>query len=172
MTKTPILIATVVLVLSTYASDDDKFLSQGRNRLNAVHARQSDVHDHDVGPVRAKTFHRLFAFFHFGNQFDVDEGTLFFDLAQPMNPNINATLTTEKPMQSGDSSTRETITLTVTGRAQEPDVNLTSSPTGLSQTEIAQLLTFGQIRGGGAGAARGGSSRSSAPTAARSSGCS
>jgi hypothetical protein len=72
-----------------------------------------------------------------GNQFDVETGKLFFDASEPMNPTVDATLTTRKPMAVGDEP--ETITLTVTGRAFEPTVNLTSSPSNLSQSQIAEL---------------------------------
>jgi transcriptional regulator with XRE-family HTH domain len=41
----------------------------------------------------------------------------------------------------------ETITLAIRGRATAPSVTLTSSPTAMSQTEIVELLTYGQLRG-------------------------
>jgi autotransporter translocation and assembly factor TamB len=85
-------------------------------------------------------------YFFLGSQFSVDEGRLFFDNAEPNNPTVDATLTTEKATEGG----RETITLNVTGRAFEPKVTLTSEPGALSQSEIVQLLTFGQLGGGAA----------------------
>ena len=60
---------------------------------------------------------------------------------------MEATLTTEKVLPS--SGTRETITLTVSGRALMPTVTLTSAPTALTQGEIVSLLTYGQLSGGG-----------------------
>jgi len=82
-------------------------------------------------------------YYFLGNQFDIQSGTLFFDRSEPMNPTVNATLTTEKTL--GGDKTPETVTLTVTGRAFEPTVTLTSSPSNLSQSEIASLLTYGQL---------------------------
>ena len=85
-------------------------------------------------------------YYFLGNQFDVETGRLFFDASEPMNPTVDATLTTRKPSPDLDESEPETITLTVTGRAFEPTVNLTSSPSNLSQTKIAELLTYGQLQ--------------------------
>ena len=82
-------------------------------------------------------------YYFLGNQFDIETGTLFFDASEPMNPTVNATLTTQKTLAK--EGTPETVTLTVTGRAFEPTVTLTSSPSNLSQTEIAQILTYGQL---------------------------
>lgn len=83
-------------------------------------------------------------YYFLGNQFDVETGRLFFDASEPMNPTVDATLTTRKPMPTGDEP--ETVTLTVTGRAFEPTVNLTSSPSNMSQSQIAELLTYGQLK--------------------------
>jgi hypothetical protein len=88
-------------------------------------------------------------YFFLGNQFDVKSGTMYFDATEPMNPTINAVLATEKSIQRGTAGElREVITLTVTGRALEPAVNLSSVPSNLSQTEIANLLTRGQLDSG------------------------
>jgi hypothetical protein len=78
------------------------------------------------------------------NGFDVTSGTLSFDRSHPNDPLIDARLTTDKVLEGGQ---RETIQLTVTGRATKPNVSLTSTPEGLSQTEIVALLTYGQFRG-------------------------
>jgi len=83
-------------------------------------------------------------YYFLGNQFDVESGRLFFDASEPMNPTVDATLTTRKPM--GDEQEPETVTLRVTGRAFEPTVNLTSSPSNLDQSRIAELLTYGQLK--------------------------
>jgi len=81
------------------------------------------------------------------NAFKLESGNLFFDAAQEMDPTVDATMTIEKPLPV--SGERETITLTVTGRAFSPTVTLTSSPSNLSQGDIVQLLTVGQLAGGG-----------------------
>ncbi len=86
-------------------------------------------------------------YYFLGNAFKVESGTLFFDSAQEMDPTVEATLTTEKVLPS--SGTRETITLTVSGRARMPTVTLASAPTALTQGEIVSLLTYGQLSGGG-----------------------
>jgi hypothetical protein len=93
-------------------------------------------------------------YYFLGNAFKVASGNLFFDAAQEMDPTVDATLTTEKVLPS--SGTRETITLTVTGRALSPTVTLTSAPTALTQGEIVSLLTYGQLTGGARGLATGG----------------
>jgi len=94
-------------------------------------------------------------YYFLGNQFDVKSATLFFDAANPLNPTVDATLTTVKLVQgtgqqsqSGPSGTRETITLAVSGRALTPTVALSSDPTAMSPTEIATVLTYGQFTGG------------------------
>jgi hypothetical protein len=87
-------------------------------------------------------------YYFLGNQFDVTTGSLFFDATQPMDPTVNAVLTTEKNLPLSQGRARETITLSVTGRAHQPTVTLSSSPSSLSQTEIATLLTYGQLQGG------------------------
>jgi autotransporter translocation and assembly factor TamB len=94
-------------------------------------------------------------YFFLENGFDLVTGTLAFDAANPLDPMIDATLTTEKvhtvPGSSdaqGPSNVRETITLTVVGRATAPRVTLTSS-SGLSQAAIVEILTYGQVRGQG-----------------------
>jgi autotransporter translocation and assembly factor TamB len=87
-------------------------------------------------------------YYFLGNQFDVTTGTMFFDSTQPMNPTVNAVLTTDKSLPLSQGGVRETITLSVTGRARQPTVTLASSPSSLSQTEIATLLTYGQLQGG------------------------
>jgi hypothetical protein len=94
-------------------------------------------------------------YYFLGNQFDVKSGTLFFDAANPLNPTVDATLTTEKSAQgppaqgqSGSSGSRETITLAVSGRALTPNVTLSSEPNQWSPTEIATVLTYGQFTGG------------------------
>ena len=84
-------------------------------------------------------------YYFLGNQFDVKVGELFFDTTEPMNPTVNATLTVEKPLRDSRGGGSEVITLSVSGRAQEPTVTMTSEPSALSQGEIAQLLTSGQI---------------------------
>lgn len=78
------------------------------------------------------------------NGFDVQSGTLSFDRTHPNDPLIDARLTTDKVLEGGQ---RETILLTVTGRATKPNVHLSSTPAVLSQTEIVALLTYGQFRG-------------------------
>ena len=93
-------------------------------------------------------------YYFLGNAFKVESGNLFFDAAQEMDPTVDATLTTEKVLPT--SGTRETITLTVTGRAMSPTVTLTSTPTALTQGEIVSLLTYGQLTGGARGLATGG----------------
>ena len=89
-------------------------------------------------------------YFFLENGFDLVTGTLAFDTAKPLDPVINATLTTEKVRAAREANTpvRETITLTVSGRAMSPLVTLSSS-SGRSQAEIVSLLTVGQIKGGG-----------------------
>lgn len=84
-------------------------------------------------------------YFFLENGFDVASGTLAFDRTYPNDPLIDARLTTDKVIEGGG---RETIVLTVSGRATRPNVSLTSSPLGLSQTEIVTLLTYGQFTGG------------------------
>lgn len=84
------------------------------------------------------------------NGFDVESGTLSFDRTYPNDPLLDARLTTDKVHGDGD---RETITLTVTGRATKPNVHLSSSPTEMSQTEIVHLLTVGRFDQGQAGQA-------------------
>ncbi len=89
-------------------------------------------------------------YYFLGNGFDLESGSLFFDAAQEMDPTVDAVLTTEKVLDTSQSnSTRETITLSVTGRAQSPRVTLTSSPSALAQGEIVRLLTYGQIKNSG-----------------------
>ncbi len=89
-------------------------------------------------------------YYFLGNGFDLQTGNLFFDAAQEMDPTVDAVLTTEKVLDTSQSnSTRETITLTVTGRAQSPRVTLTSTPSALAQGEIVRLLTYGQIKNSG-----------------------
>ena len=92
-------------------------------------------------------------YYFLGNQFDIETGTLFFDASEPMNPTVNATLTTQKTLVK--DGTPETVTLTVTGRAFEPTVTLTSSPSNLSQSDIASLLTYGQLTAPGGAKALG-----------------
>lgn len=87
-------------------------------------------------------------YFFLANAFDLETGSLFFDAAQPLDPMIDARLTTEKVVPGDQGSdVRETITLAIRGRATAPSVTLTSSPTAMSQTEIVELLTYGQLRG-------------------------
>ena len=84
--------------------------------------------------------------------FEVAAGTMIFDAVQLNDPVMDARLTTEKafsPAGTNETSSRETITLTVTGRASKPNVTLSSAPSALSQTEIVQLLTYGDLGAGG-----------------------
>lgn len=97
-------------------------------------------------------------YFFLGNQFDVKSGTLFFDAAYPLNPTVDATLTTQKgvtPVGGQAGQTQESITLAVSGRALTPTITMSSSPSNLSPTEIASLLTYGQFQNASRGAAIG-----------------
>jgi len=86
-------------------------------------------------------------YYFLANGFEVEEGTMTFDATRLNDPLMNARLTTEKVLEQGLGE-RETITLTVTGRASKPNVTLTSSPSALSQTDIVTLLTYGQLEAG------------------------
>jgi hypothetical protein len=87
-------------------------------------------------------------YYFLGSAFDVKTGQLFFDATEPMNPTINAVMTSEQRLPLSRGGAREVITITATGRAQSPTVTMTSDPSNLSQTEIASLLTYGQLEGG------------------------
>jgi hypothetical protein len=88
-------------------------------------------------------------YYFLGTQFDVKQGSLFFDRAYPLNPTVTATLTTQKA-QPGASATepkwkQETITIAVSGRVQAPNIAMTSEPDALAPGDIASLLTAGQL---------------------------
>jgi hypothetical protein len=90
-------------------------------------------------------------YYFLGSAFEVQEASLHFDAAQLNNPTVDATFTAEKLNRSGgDVASRETITLSVTGRAFAPNIALSASPSNLSQGEIVSLLTVGVVRDQGA----------------------
>jgi len=79
------------------------------------------------------------------NKFRVEEGVLSFDEVEPLNPRVQAKAQTAVNLAGGAGALqRETIDLTLAERLRKPEVTLTSS-SGLSETQIIQLLTYGRF---------------------------
>jgi len=79
------------------------------------------------------------------NKFRVDEGVLSFDEVEPLNPRVQARAQTGVNLAgAGGALQRETVDITLAERLRKPEVTLTSS-SGMSETEIIQLLTYGRF---------------------------
>ncbi len=79
-------------------------------------------------------------------KFDVTEGVAFFTDPSQINPELSLRAETEVTSYRQTEPTTYDITLAITGRLQDPTVELTSEPP-LTQPDVVAVLTLGATRG-------------------------
>ncbi len=93
------------------------------------------------GEMRALRGHYYFL----SNRFNLVRADLTFDNVGGVNPFVDAEATTRLVPVNTDEAT--TITVFITGRANEPTIDFDSSPLAMTESEILSELTIGRFTG-------------------------
>jgi autotransporter translocation and assembly factor TamB len=83
--------------------------------------------------------------FYLDRKFEITQGSLMLSHPSRINPDIALTAETKVTNYEGISSITYTITFSVTGTMEKPEISLTSEPP-LDQANIVSLLTLGVLR--------------------------